>query len=242
MSVMKKKWIEFCSDNHTKLQLVYANQNLDEMSVEIDTKFDLKIESESIIQSNSVTNAYRSLEDYFTNVENDNVWNDLPLFVSSFKYKTKRIIDEIHNRLLQYMAFYLRILNDDGVARKLITHRSYSNSGESSGEYKNYESETPQVNLTNFDEGIKYASNLEKNEDSRSSSKEGESDFELKSFNWDEALRNMKMVFYNDLVRYILTVPFLIYDYYSLNQYPALESMKGYYEYIHTLKDIYARR
>ena len=246
MSVMKMKWIELCNYPNIKHDLTnLIRTSYLELAQEIDNLLAEKIldeEEELPLGFYTISSALGDISSYFDEFESDNTWADLTIFVSSHKIKTKRILQELSNRLLQYLGFYRRILLDDGVARKLVTHRTYSGSGESSGEYKNYESETPQVELTNFDEAIKYASTLEKNEDTRSNSKEGESNFELKSFNWEEALRNMKMVFYNDLVRYIVSIPFLVYDYYSLEQYPVQESIKGYFDYLHSLRDIYAHR
>ena len=242
MAILKKTWIDLCDDKVTELQALYNSNLLQTLATQIDTKLSTKVVIEPAVSVTSVKDSFDTLEDYFTDDETKNVWFDLPLFTSSFKYRTKRILDEIYNRMIQYMSFYLRILEDDGVARKLVTHRNYENSGESNGEYKNYESETPQVELDNFDDAIKYASNLEKNEDTRTSSKEGSSDFELKSFNWDEALRNMKMVFYNDLVNYILSLPILVYNYYALDEYPVQESVIQYFKYIKDLRDIYAHR
>ena len=242
MAILKKKWIDLCDDKVTELQAFYNSTLLENLATQIDTKISSKIVITPSVSVTPVKDAFDSLEEYFTDDENDNVWADLPLFTSSFKYKTKRILDEIYNRMIQYMSFYLRILEDDGVARKLVTHRDYSSTGQSSGEYKNYESETPQVELTNFDDAIKYASNLEKNEDLRNTQKWGGSNFELKSFNWDEALRNMKMVFYNDLVNYILSLPILVYNYYALDEYPIQESVVQYFKYLKDLKDIYAHR
>ena len=217
---------------------MYNSTLLKDLAEELDEKVSSKIVSEDTYTVTSIKDALDSLEEYLKDDEQDNVWRDMTIFMSSFKFRTHRIVDELLNRLIQYMSFYNRMLEDDGVARKLVTHRDYSSTGQSSGEYKNYESETPQVQLTNFDDAIKYASNLEKNEDLRNTQKWGGSDFELKSFNWDEALRNMKMVFYNDLVNYVLSVPVLVYNYYALDQYPVQESVIEYINYMKNLRDM----
>ena len=240
--ILKMKWNEVCTTWDTQFARLYNSTLLQDLAEELDEKVSSKIVSEDTYTVTSIKDALDSLEEYLKDDEQDNVWRDMTIFMSSFKFRTHRIVDELLNRLIQYMSFYNRMLVDDGVARKLVTHRDYSSTGQSSGEYKNYESETPQVQLTNFDDAIKYASNLEKNEDLRNTQKWGGSDFELKSFNWDEALRNMKMVFYNDLVNYVLSVPVLVYNYYALDQYPVQESVIEYINYMKNLRDIYARR
>ena len=238
MSVMKMKWIKLLD---SKRQFIdYAE--FESLLKECDDLFNKKLQGdgESVYSFTSLADAYDNMwAFFFDSDEENNIWSDLDIFVSSFKKEDIRIFMELRTRLLQYLGFYKKILSDDGVARKMVTHRTYSGSGSSEGVYKNYYSETPQVNLTNFDDAINYASNLEKNEDGRSTSKEGESDYELKSFNWDEALKNMKMVFYNDLIRYINSIPLLVYNYYALEQYPVGYSIEKYFE---TLKDLYARR
>lgn len=235
MSVLKVKWSDiqgyFPFDDYLGYSI------FQELLEEVDEEFIDKIGE---FNFEPLASTYSEMADDYLANPNTSLWKDMPIFVSSYKVHDARILNELQSRLLQYIGFYRRILIDDGVARKLVTHRTFSGSGSSSGTYKNYESDTPQMNLTNFDDAIDYATRLEKNTDSRSSSKEGETDYELKSFNWDEALKNMKMVFYNDLVRYINSIPVLIYNYYALDQYPVTESVKEYINYLKTLRDIYA--
>lgn len=233
MSVLKITWNDFITEHVSALSdMCLPLYNLLE---EVDDLFFSKISEGTSPHYLKESLPYIS-EKFFT--PNLSIWDKMPIFVSSYKFEDKRFINELSVRLLQYIAFYKKILTDDGVARKLVSKRTYSSESDVTGDYKNYESETPQTNLTNFDDAIDYASRLEKNEDSRKTEKSGESDYELKSFNWDEALRNMKMVFYNDLVRYINSLPVLIYNYYALDEYPVGYSIE---EYFKTLKDLYAR-
>lgn len=240
--IKKMKWIDLLSNLPVD---EIRDSVFDDILSECDSLFSEKLStSEEITYENeSLQIAYSTMFDsFFESDETKNIWAELPIFVSSFKEKDERIFYELNVRLFQYLGFYKRILIDDGVARKVLTHRTYSGSGTSDGTYKDYESETPQIQLTNFDDAINYASRLGKNVDSRSTSKEGESDYELKSFNWDEALKNMKMVFYNDLIRYINSIPLLVYNYYSLEQIPVIESVKQYFEQMKVLREMYARR
>lgn len=235
--VKKTKWINLMDARTSQIEPIIFQDLLEEC----DSLFSEKISSdEHTYEYTGLFDTYKLVYDsFFDNDTTKNIWKDMDIFLSSFKENDRRIFHEIHMRMIQYLGFYKKILTDDGVARKMVTHRNYSGTGTSSGDYKNYYSETPQIELTNFDDAIKYASTLEKNEDSRDTSKEGESDFELKSFNWDEALKNMKMVFYNDLIRYINSLPLLVYDYYALDEYPVGYSIA---EYFKTMKDLYARR
>lgn len=240
MAVMKMKWNKLLDSKRQFIDYAEFESLLEECDDLLNLK--LKGDSESSYAYETLEDAYQNMWTFFFDSdEENNIWSDLDIFISSFKKEDIRIFMELRTRLIQYLGFYKKILSDDGVARKVVTHRSYSGSGTSDGTYKDYESDTPQIQLTNFDEAINYASRLGKNEDSRSTSKEGESDYELKSFNWDEALKNMKMVFYNDLIRYINSIPLLVYNYYSLEQIPVVESVKQYFDYIKEMRKIYAR-
>ena len=235
--VKKMKWINLMDSRTLEISPNVFNDLLNEC----DELFSEKLSTDEVTyEETTLHDAYGYVYNSFFDDDTEmNLWVEMDIFISSFKEHDQRIFHEIRMRLLQYLGFFKRVLTDDGVARKMVTHRAYSGSGSSDGSYKNYYSETPQIELTNFDDAIKYASNLEKNEDTRSTSKEGESDFELKSFNWDEALKNMKMVFYNDLIRYIHSLPLLVYEYYALDEYPVGYSIA---EYFKTMKDLYARR
>lgn len=231
MSVLKLKWIDLCIEND-------FGSIFDDMSGELEDVDELFAEKFGEDSSPLGLSALYETVLYsylLQHHEHINLWKDMPIYVSSYKRNDLRVVNEISRRLWEYLGFYKKILTDDGVARKVITHRTFANNGSSSGNYKNYESDTPQTQLTNFDDAIDYASRLEKNEDSRETSKAGVTDYDLKSFNWDEALKNLKMVFYNDLCRYINSIPVLLYNYYALDEYPVSESIK---EYFHTLKTI----
>lgn len=236
MSVLKKKWIELVSgiDFSEYLHPSTFKPLLDS----VDEKFSEKLDLESSYEL--LYNAYLDVYDNYLSETDGNLWKDMPIFISSYKLLDIRILEELRIRLVQYLGFYQKILVDEGVARKLVTHRTFAGNGTSTGNYKNYESDTPQINLTNFDEGIEYATRLEKNDDTRTTNKAGVTDYELKSFNWDEALKNLKMLYYNDLIRYINSIPVLIYNYYALDQYPVCQTVKEYFDYIKTVRGWYA--
>ena len=194
----------------------------------------------SLINYNRLKNIYDEVTGHFlVNTAEDNYWADMPIYVSSYLFKDKRPFGELVLRLTQYLGFYKRILTDKGLARSVITHREYSNEGQSDGNNKNFNSETPQITLNNFDDAIKYASNLSKNEDHNESSTSGESDLSVSSKSWDEEEKNLKYIFYNDICDFIRKMPQWIYEQYSIDSMPAFDLVKETFNYF---KDIYERR
>ena len=240
MSVLKKKWIDICNNHNLQDNMWSTNlqQLLDEIDQLIDEMIQPDVSSGSTVQLYS---AYEDMWDKYLTSQEYNDWKDMPIFVSSFRFNDSRIVNEINARMFQYAGFYKKVITDEGVARKLVTHRTFAGNGTSTGNYKNYESDTPQINLTNFDEGLEYATRLEKNDDTITTNKAGVTDYELKSFNWDEALKNLKMLYYNDLIRYINSIPVLLYNYYALDQYPVCQTVEEYFDYIKTVRGWYAR-
>lgn len=177
-----------------------------------------------------VKDSLLATKSYLLNNSN-NLWSDLPIFISSFKVKDQRPAKSIKDKLIRYMSFFTKMLTDDGIARSLVTSRNFSNRNNSSTTDKNYYSETPQIELTNFEEGIKYASNLGKNESTLSSGQAGTSGETVTSKSWDEELKNLRFTFYNDLVDFIVDIPNVLYNYYSLDSRPALEIQKARFDY-----------
>lgn len=207
---------------------------------EVDLLFSQSVGDENSTNLNRIKNIYTEITSHFTNpTEADNYWADMPIFVSSWNWKDKSIFGETILRLTQYLGFYKKILTDKGLARSVVTHREYSNSGESDGTNKNFNSETPRITLDNFDDAIKYASNLAKNVDHTESSTEGESDLGVTSKSWEEEEKNLKYIFYNDLCDYIRKIPHWIYSQYALDTAPQDYIREETFKYF---KDMYERR
>ena len=236
--ILKKKWIELLQENNV------GDYSVDSLGIyalitEVDNLFTYQCNPDAT-NYNRIKRLYEEIVDHFlTNVEADNYWADMPIFISSYKFKDKSPFGELLLRLTQYLGFYKRILTDEGLARSVVTHREYSNTGESDGNNKNYNSETPQITLNNFDDAIKYASNLSKNEDHTESSTSGDSDLSVKSKSWDEEEKNLKYIFYNDLCDFIRKMPQWIYAQYSLDSMPSYDIVKETFNYF---KDMYERR
>ena len=236
--ILKKKWIELLQENNVGDYSVNS-LGIYALITEVDDLF-TKACNPDANNYNRLKNIYDEITSHFlTNTEEDNYWADIPIFVSSYRFKDKRPFGELVLRLTQYLGFYKRVLTDKGLTRSVVTHREYSNQGESSGENKNFNSETPQITLDNFDDAIKYASNLAKNEDSTSSSNSGNSDLTVESKSWDEEEKNLKYIFYNDICDFMNKMPQWIYSQYALDSMPAYDIVKETFNYF---KDLYARR
>ena len=236
--IQKKKWIEILQENNVGDYAV--NQlGLYALITEVDDLFTKQC-NPLATNYNRLKNIFNEVVDHFlTNTVADNYWADMPIFISSYNFKNKAPFGELVLRLTQYLGFYKKVLTDKGIARSVVTHRSYSNQGESDGNNKNYNSETPQINIDNFDDAIKFASNLAKNEDHTESSSSGESDLDVKSKSWDEEEKNLKYIFYNDLCDFVRKMPQWIYSQYALDSMPFPDLIQETFNYF---KDLYERR
>lgn len=238
--ILKKKWIELMTENNTG-NYALNQTGLVNLIHEVDQLFSESYkDGETITNDNRLYNIYNEITSHFTTVtEADNYWKDLPIFVSSYNWRDKSVFGETVLRLTQYLGFYKKILTDKGIARSVVTHREYSNEGESDGTNRGYNSETPRITLDNFDDAIKYASNLQKNTDHTESSTSGDSDLTVSSKSWDEEEKNLKYMFYNDLCDFIRQIPMYIYSKYSLDSMPAMDIREEVFNYF---KDLYERR
>ena len=218
----------------------FQTQGMTDLITEVDALFTATYSEVYGANDHRLLYIYNEIADYYlTNNETYNYWADMPIYVSSYRFKDKTPFGELNLRLTQYLGFYKKILTDKGLARSVTTHREYSNEGESDGNNKNFNSETPQINIDNFDDAIKFASNLAKNEDHTESSTSGESDLSVTSKSWEEAEKNMKYIFYNDLCDFLRKIPQWLYSQYALDSMPTPDLVKETFNYF---KDIYERR
>ena len=240
MAVLKKTWNEVLTNKP-----LLTKAEFDSLFTEIDELLNSKIdESLSISLMKEV---YDDVIDYYLTVGESNLWKDLPVFLSSFKLNDRRIFNTIRLKLLQYLGFYKRILENDGIARSVITHRTYSDDTTSQGVNRSRFSETPQVDVSSqsvpsFDETLDYLSNMSKSTDDIVTNRDGESDLSVSSKTWDEEQKNLNMMFYNTLCEYVSRIPEMIYNYYSLDSYPIPEVISESINYYKSLRDIYERR
>lgn len=159
------------------------------------------------------------------------VWKDLPIYLSSFKDGDNRIVYSLKDRLIKYLRFFNKMITDDGLARRMSLSRSFQNDYSDSGTNKNYFSETPQEELDNFETAImKYASNLTKDTSAKSGQQLGTASETSTNVTWDEAMKNLRLVFYNDLMDFVSWIPNIIYNYYCLDSRPYPALVKEYYK------------
>lgn len=239
--IQKKKWIEILTQNNVgdyKIDSEGMYALIDAVDL-LYTKTYRTVE-EGQQGDKTIHNLFKEICDNFlTTVEANNLWADMPIWVSSYEWKNKAHFSEIILRLTQYLGFYKRILTDNGLARSVVTHRDYSDAGHTSGTNKGYNSETPQTQLENFDDAIKFASSLNKNEDVSDSTRNGQSNLTVDSKSWEEAEKNLKLIFYNDLCDYIKRIPQMLYREYSLSTMPFDAIVEETFKYF---RDMYERR
>lgn len=238
--ILKKTWNELLTNKPLLLTTDY-----DSLLQELDTLLNGKIDPQlSVYLLKSI---YDNVVDNYLTVNNNNIWKELPIFVSSFKFNDTRIFGIIKLKLLQYIGFYKRVLTDEGVVRKVLSRRGYTDVGMTNGTVKNTFSEIPQVdisggNVPDFEDLMAYVSTANKGDEANNSQREGQSELSVESKSWDEAKKNLNLVFYNTLCDYIASIPQIIYDYYSLDSYPVPEIVSESYAYLKALRDIYERR
>jgi len=168
---------------------------------------------------------------------NQGLWKDLPIWVSSYRENDKRFVYLVSSKLREYIGFYKKILEDEGVQRRLVYSKEYSNLGSASSTERGTDSVTPQnSNLYDsehpesdslFDEAIaNYASSINKNKANSSTSSSGDSVTNVTGTTWEEQKKNLQMFYYNELKEYIMSLPERFYSYYSLETIPAPELFK----------------
>ena len=240
MAVLKLTWNELLTNKP-----VLTKAEFDPLFTEIDTLLNSKIDSGLSISL--MKDVYDDVVDYYLTVGDNNNWKDMEIWLSSFKRNDRRIFNEIRLKLLRYLGFYKRILNDNGIARSVITHRAYSDTNTSEGVNNTGYSETPQVDvasatLPDIEDTLQYLSNVNHSKDNIETNREGESDLTVSSKTWDEEQKNLNLIFYNALTEYVARIPEMIYNYYCLEMNPVPDLMLKSVDYFKALKDIYERR
>lgn len=231
MAIVKKEWTNFV--NTLGISLKFNSSNIATLIHTLDVAFQTKY---GVITSTS--SVYTTMLLSFFGNEQHNLWNGLPLYTSSFKQNDMRIIYSIIENLTKYTIFLTKMIDDEGIQRKLLTSKEYTHNNTSDSGDKNLYSETPQIELDNFENAIKYASNLSKSDLHNESEQTGDSTETVTSTTWDEGLRNLRFAFYNDLIDYINSIPNLIYSYYSLDSLPVPELVKANREYFKTISNL----
>ena len=163
------------------------------------------------------------------------LWEDLPIFLSSYKLKDRRPSIQIKDNLIRYMKFLAKMIADEGLQRKMVVSRNFNNTNTSHNTDKNVYSETPQLELQDFEEAIQYASNVSRNDNEGGSTQAGLSGETATNVNWEESLKNLQFAFYNEIIDYIVAIPSELYNYYSLDSRPITELVKARREALYNL-------
>ena len=188
-------------------------------------------------------------EDILTSADTG-IWKDLLIFVSSYKENDKRFIYLLCSKLREYLDFYKKILTDEGIQRSMVYAKTYTNNGSASSTERGLDSTTPQnSNLYDpqnpesdslFDQAIaNYASSIDKSKASSTSQSYGGSTTNVSGVTWDEAKKNIQLLFFNELKDYIMSIPERIYSYYSIDTIPAPELFKLTLEHIKAVEEMF---
>lgn len=187
--------------------------------------------------------------DILTNA-NTGIWANLNIYVSSFKEKDKRFIYLVSAKLREYIAFYKKILDNNGVQRALLYSKTYANDGNADSSERGTNSVTPQNSSlydpahpesdSLFDQAIAdFASSIDKNKTASNSHSEGESSTNVTGVTWEEGKKNLQLMFYNELKEYLVSLPERIYSFYSIDTIPAPELTKHFINYLEQVREMF---
>lgn len=236
MAIKKIKW-------KTLITQIDAQDVFDDTQQELEY-IDNKLNALTLsMNSNELSDLMKYVDEYFLQPNKTLVWENMPIFVSSFKEMDRRFILLLKNKMREYIGFYKKILEDSGVQRALVYDKTYENDGNANTVERGTNSTTPQnSNLYNpaqpesdslFDEAIaNYASAIDKNKAHSDSHSEGGSVTNVTGVTWEESKKNLQLMFYNELKEYIMSIPDRIYSYYSLDTIPAPQLCKTFIEHL----------
>ena len=103
---------------------------------------------------------------------------------------------------------------------------------------QNIHSELPQIALDNFEQGIKYASTMDKDGSTANANAHGEGDEAREEVTWDEAMSNLRTQLFNDLVDYVTRVPNMIYNHYCTDTLPYAVMIKSTFDYLENIAEV----
>lgn len=233
--------------NQIQANNILFNDDISNEIIAIDSLFNAKV-SENY-QEEVLSNMLDYIASNVVTGQDNGIWAEMDVYTSSWVERDKRFIYLLANKLREYVAFYKKVLTDDGVQRHLVYAKEYENDGNSNNIDRNINSDVPQnSNLYDpqhpesnsvFDQAIAdYASSIAKNKADATSHTEGTSGTTVSGTTWDEAKKNIQMMFYNELKDFIYSLPERIYSLYSLDTIPAPELVKKMIEHYHEVWDM----
>lgn len=243
--IKKLTYKELMTNNKFTTQLskfnLSSNTDLKNLIEAVDNLFKAKVNFTSY---NVLYNTFNYVaENFLYQGSTSGLWDDMKIFISSYKENDVRPLFKIYENLIQYLGFYKELITNNGLAKEIITHREYEDNSTSKSKNGDAGSETPQIDILdtegnlNFDEAMKYASSVSKSEGEASQDRDGESDITVTSKSWEEKMKNLRLVFFSELNGYISSIPALIYNSYALETRPYTQLIKDYIENIEAISD-----
>ena len=262
--IIKKLWTELISANNVNNLI---DTDLLNLSEQVDTIMNTKFGIETRLRTflNYVNTAF------FTETEGNNQWSGMYIYMSSYALGDQRFMYRIYDKLQKYFAFYYKFITSDGLAKRITSHlgkdgtltktynntkaSQYTDTNNGTNTDNNIHSDLPQIELDNFEQGIKYASTMDKNTNTFNSGSEGENavshtgsdthrdlgteDLTRTEVTWNEAMENLRTMLFNDLIDYISNLPNIIYNHYCTDTTPFSEMFKAVNTYLQNLSSIY---
>ena len=229
--IQKKLWTELLTSNH--FENVISTDVLT-LAGYIDTLMLQKFEINTSLQT-----YLTYIKTSFFSSEGNNQWSALNIFISSYSLGDQRFVYLLNDKLKKYLGFYNKFISQDGLAKTISVNRDYEDHSGSRNDNQNIHSELPQIELNNFEDGIKYASTLDKDSASGVVNTNGENSETRNEVTWDEAMENLRTMLFNDLIDYITNIPNMLFNHYSLDTTPYLEIIKSTFRYFENLSEVY---
>lgn len=204
----------------------------------------------STLLEHDTTNLKTLFEEVYSFFGNDSIWNELDIYISSYKENDKRIWYVLNQKLQEYTGFYKKLLTDNGISRKIVTQHNYQSNRTGKNKNTGLNSQTPQYTglYSDIEEKISnvelekaianYASDISRDESDTQQNDSGASGTTVTGASWEETLKNVKLVYFNELVDFIANIPNLIYAYYSLDTLPTPALVRKYFDNVRATFEI----
>lgn len=181
---------------------------------------------------------YYNAEDHIVDDDWSGSWDAMKIYYSSFKENDVRFIYQLFDKLNQYVNVFAKIQTDNGFTKRIVTNRQYENVAGGTTTNKNVNSDTPSIEIQTFEDAIKYASNVSRNDGSDHSEQTGESTDTIEGVTYEQAVDNLNKIMLNELADYIGGMPNMVFKEYALESMPVPALYKEFREYIKTVVEV----
>lgn len=173
------------------------------------------------------------------NPERYSIYRDIKLISLTQKYYRNDIFQTIAFDLIRYSSYLNRFITDNGFAKRVLEKRLYNEGVTSTGTSRGYNSETPQVSgLTDETlDTLEFLSNASKDIDESTSNREGDYEKEELTTSYKEAKENFAIIYEEAILDYIFSIPYIVYDFYSMNNIPLNFVKERMFDYYKDLKN-----